>query len=102
MDSKAVLYRVSHAPFVLPEAVVDPEDPTPCFDHDDPENPTVSFWTSTTSTRPAPTGNPPETQGRRQAFIVNFYDGKIHNDEVCNDKDDDVGHFVWPVRRGGD
>jgi hypothetical protein len=65
----------------------------------------IGFWTSTTSTRPMPDGTNPI--GRSQAFVVDFLEGRIHNDELCNDKNGvtspelfDGLHFVWPVRGG--
>jgi hypothetical protein len=45
------------------------------------------FWTSTT------TGNPLNPSF---AFNITFHTGKIHNDELSNDKQNT--HFVWPVR----
>ena len=52
---------------------------------------TIPFWTSTTSTSPFT---------RTNAFVVNFSDGTIHNDKICNNKT--TVFFVWPVRGGLD
>ena len=41
------------------------------------------------------------TAGPNQAFVINFADGMIHNDKICNDKDTS-SFFVWPVRGGLD
>jgi hypothetical protein len=70
----------------------------------------VSFWTSTTSTL-GPSVPSINGEGRNEAFVIDFLEGKIHNDEICNDKNglepsptnpirefsQGAQHYVWPV-----
>jgi hypothetical protein len=58
--------------------------------------PPIPFWTSTTSTRPA-VG---QQNGRNQAFAIDFFTGRFHNDTICTNDKDTRRFFVWPVRGG--